>query len=108
MAEHVQAKWTPVRRPDMRPSKKLTWLFENLDMEDVRDERTTASVVMRGLDPRIHPGFRERWMAGSSPAMTTERLLALRTLLPRVHGNRGEGAMRDGFGERGLLACFKH
>jgi hypothetical protein len=31
------------------------------------------SIVMRGLDPRIHPlrkNFFERWIAGSSPAMT--------------------------------------
>jgi hypothetical protein len=31
------------------------------------------SVVMRGLDPRIHPLRKnpfERWIAGSSPAMT--------------------------------------
>ena len=32
-----------------------------------------SSVVMRGLDPRIHPirkNFFKRWIAGSSPAMT--------------------------------------
>jgi hypothetical protein len=34
------------------------------------------SLVMRGLDPRIHHlrriSFLERWIAGSSPAMTSE------------------------------------
>jgi hypothetical protein len=34
----------------------------------------TNPVVMRGLDPRIHPlskkHFFKRWIAGSSPAMT--------------------------------------
>ena len=34
------------------------------------------SLVMRGLDPRIHllrkNGLFERWIAGSSPAMTSE------------------------------------
>ena len=32
----------------------------------------TNPVVMRGLDPRIHPlsRFFMRWIAGSSPAMT--------------------------------------
>jgi hypothetical protein len=37
-------------------------------------ERPTFSVVMRGLDPRIHrsskEGFLGKWIAGSSPAMT--------------------------------------
>jgi hypothetical protein len=36
----------------------------------------THSVVMRGLDPRIHPLRKissfEKWIAGSSPAMTGE------------------------------------
>ncbi len=33
-----------------------------------------CSVVMRGLDPRIHPlrkSIHLRWIAGSSPAMTS-------------------------------------
>ncbi len=34
----------------------------------------TKQVVMRGLDPRIHPLWKKcffrRWIAGSSPAMT--------------------------------------
>ncbi|QIG93378.1 hypothetical protein [Bradyrhizobium sp. 6(2017)] len=35
------------------------------------------SVVMRGLDPRIHPlckGPLSRWIAGSSPATTNVKL----------------------------------
>jgi len=34
---------------------------------------TATPLVMRGLDPRIHPllkSFLKRWIAGSSPAMT--------------------------------------
>jgi hypothetical protein len=46
----------------------------------MRDELLFGSakhpVVMRGLDPRIHPfrkiGSFERWIAGSGPAMTGE------------------------------------
>jgi hypothetical protein len=30
---------------------------------------TESSIVMRGLDPRIHL-LEKRWIAGSSPAMT--------------------------------------
>jgi hypothetical protein len=40
----------------------------------MRHKLSAYSVVMRGLDPRIHPlpekGLFERWIAGSSPAMT--------------------------------------
>jgi hypothetical protein len=40
----------------------------------MRHELRSYPVVMRGLDPRIHPlrkmSFVERWIAGSSPAMT--------------------------------------
>jgi hypothetical protein len=32
-------------------------------------------IVMRGLDPRIH--LQEGWIAGSSPAMTTEMLSSI-------------------------------
>ena len=28
-AEHVQAKWVPVRRPDMRQTKNEAWMFDN-------------------------------------------------------------------------------
>ncbi|MGY4404404.1 hypothetical protein [Bradyrhizobium sp. USDA 3315] len=39
---------------------------------------TACSIVMRGLDPRIHPlrkdSFLARWIAGSSPAMTNHKL----------------------------------
>jgi hypothetical protein len=34
----------------------------------------TLDCVMRGLDPRIHPFFVRRWIAGSSPAMTAAKL----------------------------------
>jgi hypothetical protein len=38
------------------------------------------TTVMRGLDPRIHRfrkmSFFERWIAGSSPAMTIDILVA--------------------------------
>jgi hypothetical protein len=37
---------------------------------------SAGTVVMRGLDPRIHPLRKmnafEKWIAGSSPAMTSE------------------------------------
>jgi hypothetical protein len=40
----------------------------------MRHKLPSYPVVMRGLDPRIHPlrkmSFGERWIAGSSPAMT--------------------------------------
>src|SRR4051794_19437589 len=57
-----------------RSENAKTWLFENLDLDEMRAARATISVVMRGLDPRIHFGFRERWMAGSSPAMTKKNV----------------------------------
>jgi hypothetical protein len=42
----------------------------------IMNENAAYSLVMRGLDPRIHhlrkSGFLERWIAGSSPAMTSE------------------------------------
>jgi hypothetical protein len=40
-----------------------------------RDRADITTVVMPGLDPGIHPFvkeiFRRRWIAGSSPAMTS-------------------------------------
>ena len=39
-------------------------------------DRPASPAVMRGLDPRIHhpvKSFVARWIAGSSPAMTSER-----------------------------------
>jgi hypothetical protein len=42
----------------------------------MRDRLSAFEVVMRGLDPRIHHLRKmdvfERWIAGSSPAMTSE------------------------------------
>jgi hypothetical protein len=44
----------------------------------MRHKLSAYSVVMRGLDPCIHPppekGLFERWIAGSSPAMTICRV----------------------------------
>ncbi len=44
----------------------------------MRRKLSACRVVMRGLDPRIHPLLKrnlfERWIAGSSPAMTNFRL----------------------------------
>jgi len=42
----------------------------------MRHKAPAHSVVMRGLDPRIHPlpkkSFFKRWIVGSSPAKTSE------------------------------------
>jgi hypothetical protein len=61
------------------------------------------SLVMRGLDPRIH--HFERWIAGSSPAMTTgDGKLPMQNTTTRkpekVTANRDEKAHRSqhGFG----------
>jgi hypothetical protein len=44
----------------------------------LRGPRRIDKGVIRGLDPRIHPSsrkvFRRGWIAGSSPAMTIERM----------------------------------
>ncbi|MBP2434229.1 hypothetical protein JOH48_008181 [Bradyrhizobium elkanii] len=43
----------------------------------MRPSMIANSIVMRGLDPRIHPlrkdGFLARQIAGSSPAMTSHK-----------------------------------
>jgi hypothetical protein len=44
-------------------------------MNTLSQARLSYSIVMRGLDPRIHPlrkkSLHLRWIAGSSPAMTS-------------------------------------
>jgi hypothetical protein len=43
--------------------------------EGIPGNRSLPSVVILGLDPRIHPhGVPIAWMVGSSPTMTTERV----------------------------------
>src|SRR5450631_4130031 len=59
---------------------------------EIAQARATGTVVMRGLDPRIHQPsqklFERGWIAGSSPAMTT---LLSSNQIPS--GSRGRGAV---------------
>jgi hypothetical protein len=50
----------------------------------------TLSIVMRGLDPRIHafPALSKTWMAGSSPAMTPV------VVVPSRHSGRRHSASK--------------
>jgi hypothetical protein len=59
--EHGQAKWIPVRRPDMRPSKKPMWLFDNLDWKNARGPtsgyRVRSLYVIVPITARNRPGY---------------------------------------------------
>jgi hypothetical protein len=66
--------WPGLSRPStsflQQPRK--TWMPGT--SPGMTNESSAHKVVMRGLDPRIRPlpkmSFFERWIAGSSPAMT--------------------------------------
>jgi hypothetical protein len=73
----LRASWPGLSRP----STPFLQLTSKTSMPGTSpgptNESSSHEVVMRGLDPRIHPLpkkiLSERWIAGSSPAMTNFR-----------------------------------
>src|SRR5882672_3284093 len=45
---------------------------QRIDLGQIVGDGSTYSFVIRGLDPAYPSSSRRRWIAGSSPAMTTE------------------------------------